>query len=73
MAGHPHHVEVRQVPSPAIVLQGLLDIDAELVLLEPGGDVGMGLGVDVRVDPQGHPGLKLQAPGDAVDLLQFLG
>ena len=73
VAGHPHHFEMRQVPGPAIVIQGLLDVDAELVLLEPGGDVGMGLGVDVRIDPQGHPGLYLQAPGDAVDLLQLLG
>ena len=73
VAGHPHHFEVWQVQGPAIVIDGLLDVDAELVLLEPGGDVGMGLGVDVRIDPQGHPGLQLQAPGDAVDLLQLLG
>ena len=73
VAGHPHHLEMRQIPSPAIVSHGLLDVDAELVLLEPGGDVGMGLGVDVRIDPQGHPGLELKASGDAVDLLQFLG
>ena len=73
VAGHPHHLEMRQVPGPAIVLQGLLDVDAELVLLEPRGDVGMGPGIDVRIDPQGHPGLDLQAPGEAVDLLQFLG
>jgi len=33
----------------------------------------MGLGVDVRIDSQGHPGLHLQPAGDAVDLLQFLG
>ncbi len=73
VAGHPHHLEMGQVPGPAIVNQGLLDVDAELVLLEPGGDVGMGLGVDVRVDAQGHPGLELEAAGDAVDLLQLLG
>ena len=73
VAGHPHHLEMRQVPGPAIVMQGLLDVDPELVLLEPGGNVGMGLGVDVRIDPQGHPGLHLQPAGDAVDLLQFLG
>ena len=33
----------------------------------------MGLGVDVRIDSQGHPGLQFQAAGDAVDLLQLLG
>ena len=73
MAGHPHHFEVRQFLGPAIILHGLLDVDAELVLFQPRGDVGMGLGIDVRIDSQGYPGLELQAAGDAVDLLQLLG
>ena len=73
VAGHPQHLQMRQLHGPAVVIQGPLDIDAELILLESGGDIGMGAGVDVRIDPKGHRGLLLDETGDAVDLLQLLG
>jgi hypothetical protein len=44
-----------------------IDVDAELVVLEAGGDVGVGLGVDVGVDAEGNLGLFAEAGGDGID------
>ena len=39
------------------------DVDAELVLAQPGGDVGMGFGKDVGIDAQGKTRFALQLAG----------
>ena len=49
-------LEVGELGGAAIDLAGGLDGDAELVLAEAGGDVGMGFGEDVRVDAEGDLG-----------------
>ena len=45
-------LDMRQFGGTAIQRRRLVDGDTELVLLEAGGDIGMGLRVDIRVDPQ---------------------
>ena len=39
---------------------GERDVDAELVLAEAGGDVGVGLGEDVGIDAEGEAGAALE-------------
>ncbi len=39
---------------------GGVDVDAELVLAEAGGDVGVGVGEDVGVDAEGEAGAELE-------------
>src|SRR6266542_4436440 len=49
------HDEVLQAPRPAEDLARHSDVHSELVVLQAGRDVGMGLRVDVRIDAQGYP------------------
>src|SRR5690606_24803720 len=46
------HFQVRQLCGAHIQGLGFGDGDAELVFFEAGGDVRVGTGVDIRVDPQ---------------------
>ena len=47
------------------------DVDAEFVVAEAGGDVGVGGGVDVWVDAEGDAGGFVVAGGDGADELEF--
>ena len=52
------------IPCCALVdAQGLADVDAELVLAQAGGDVGMRVGEDVGIDAQGEAGDALEFAG----------
>ena len=42
---------------------GGVDVDAEFVFAETGGDVGVGIGEDVRVDAEGEAGAELEGFG----------
>ena len=44
------HLEVRQRGRLGVDFGGQRDVDAELILLQPGGDVRVSAGVDVRID-----------------------
>ncbi len=55
MAAHPLDVQMRERCRTPVGNEGGLDVDPEFVLLETGGDMGMGLGIDIRVDPKGNP------------------
>ena len=46
-------------------------VDAELVLLQTGCDFGMRMGVDIGIDPQGHPRRLLPFGRQPVDDPQF--
>ena len=46
------HLQVVKLGGAGVDRLGLVDGDAELVLFQAGGDIGVGLGVHVRVDPQ---------------------
>ena len=54
-------------------LSGFAGLDAELVLLEPRGDVGVGAGVHVGIDAQRHRRDSMQPFRLASDALQFCG
>ncbi len=55
----------------AIGCQRLTMRDAELVLLQPGGDIGVRGRVHVRVDAQRHGGTLAHLAGNLVDALQL--
>ena len=57
----------------AVEVAGERDVDAELVLAEAGGDVGVGFGEDVGVDAEGEARLFAKgggASGEEVELLR---
>src|ERR1035438_295532 len=51
--------------------QRLTDIDAELVLAQPGRDIGMGLGKDVWVHAQGKASLLFKPGGAGAQQFEF--
>ena len=73
---NPGQAEILQPAGPGIDAFHLLDGDSELILVGPGGDLGVGLGVHVRVhangDARGAAHLRGDG-GDHVDLLRALG
>ena len=52
MAGDSADLEPRQGCGATIQRHRFVEGDTELVAAQPGGNVGVGLGVDVRIDPQ---------------------
>ena len=50
---------------------GGVDVDAELVLAQAGGDVGMGAGVYVRIDADRYRGHDAQGGGDPFQAYQL--
>src|SRR5690606_37009408 len=65
-------LQVRAVAGHASVDVGdVFEIDPELVLALAGGDLGVGLGVDVRIDAHGDRRLAAQLAGDLVDVAKF--
>ena len=50
---------------------GDLDVDAEFVLAEAGGDVGVGFGEDVRVDAKGEAGSLAESFGAGGEEVKF--
>ncbi len=50
---------------------GSFDVDAEFVLAEAGGDVGMGLGEDVGVDAEGEAGADIEGFGAGGEEVEF--
>ena len=64
-------LQVGQGSRLTIGCQRLTVRDAELVLLQPGGDVGVRGGVHVRVDAQRHGGTLAHLAGNLVDAPQL--
>ncbi len=71
MAIHPDDLDVWHRRRLAIDGGGQLDGDAELVLLEAGGNIRMGTGIDIRVDPHRHRCLLAHAARHPVEALQL--
>ncbi len=71
MAVHAAHLEIRQFAGQSIGLRRLGNVDAELVLPQTGGDVGVGVGVHVRVDAQRHGGGHAELPGHPAQAMQL--
>src|SRR5690606_26850404 len=57
----------------AVEVQRVGKGDAELVALEAGGDVGVGLRVDVRIDAQRDRRLLAEFAGDRVQVVELGG
>ena len=60
-----------QVARPREAGRRLVDVDTELVTAPSGGDVGVGAGVDVGIDPDRHRRPLSPLHGDLVQQLQF--
>jgi len=73
VAVHAEHLEVRQAGGACVHRLGVGDGDAELVFLEPGGNVRVGTGVDVGVHPQRDGGAHALFGGDFLQALQLVG
>ena len=67
----PAILHVRQALRQVQHIVHLLVIDAELVLREAGGDAGMRVRPDIRVDAQAHRGHAAHLPRQFVDDLQL--
>ena len=65
-------LDVREGFCRLVILERLLDGNAEFVLFEARGDVRVGPGIDVRIHAQGDPRLRMHVLGRAVDGLQLL-
>ena len=71
MAIHPDDLDVRHRGRLAIDGWRQLDGNAELVLLEAGGDIGVSTGIDIRIDPYRYPRLLAHAARHPVEALQL--
>ena len=71
MAVDAGDLDAGQAGGAAVEGQGILVGDAELVLLEAGGNIGVGLGIHIGIDPQAQGGLLAQAHGDGVEAVQL--
>jgi len=56
-----------------ISFDGGVEVDSELVLLQPRGYIGVSLRVDIRVNPEGDGGLTAEYSGTRIDGFQLLG
>jgi len=71
MHGDPDHPQVGQAAGQGVGIAGEVDIDAELVLLAPRGDLGVGAGIDIGVDPDGDVGGDAELPRHRVQGLEL--
>ena len=68
-----HHLHVVQGRGPLVYAQGLVGLHPELVLPQAGGDIGVGAGVHVGVDPHRDRGDGPHLPRHPVQNLEFSG
>ena len=73
MAGDAADAKVGQRGGTAVERERVGEGDAELVALEAGGDVRVGLRVDVRIDAQRDRRLLAEFAGDRVQVLELGG
>ena len=71
MAIHPDDLDVRHRGRLAIDGGCQLDGNAELVLLEAGGDIGVSTGIDIRIDPHRDASLLAHAARHPIEALQL--
>ena len=64
MAADAFRLDSGEPGGPAVDLFGKVDVDSEFVFAESGRDVGMGNGIDVRIDPESDGSAALQRDGD---------
>ena len=66
MAVHADDLQMGERQCPLVDFQRAFDIDAELTLFHSRGNIGMGLGIDIRIDPQADRRFLLHSPRDFV-------
>src|SRR5690606_36925928 len=71
VAVHANHIDVRQACGPLVDSEGAVNIDTELVFLQPGGDVRVRARIHVGVHPQGYRRERPHPRGDGIDALQL--
>jgi len=71
MHGNAHDPQVGQAASQRKGLARQVDVDAELVALAAGGDLGMRLGIDIGIDANGDVGLHAELACDRVQRLEL--
>ncbi len=71
MASDPGNPHILEIARPAIHRQSAVHGDAELRSHQPRGDVGVRIGVDVRVDAQCDRRPTPHARGDPIDALEL--
>ena len=64
-------IDVGQAGADAVGRQCVFKCDAELVLFQTGGNIGMGLGVHVRIDSQRHPCSLAHVGRDGIEAMQL--
>ena len=66
MAVDTAYLQVGEGMRLAIERQGIIERDAEFVVLEARRDIGVGFGVDVGIDAQRNGSLAPELPGDFI-------
>ncbi len=72
MAIHTDDFEVGKPGRLEVNLLGIGESDAKLVFLEPGRDVGVGFGIDIRINAKRNACSFTHATGDFIDSVEFL-
>ncbi|MNJ26724.1 hypothetical protein D3C77_212140 [compost metagenome] len=67
------HFQVRQLGGANVHLFGIGDGDTELVFFQTRGDVRVGAGIDVRVDPQRNRRAQAHLGGNHLQAFQLVG
>ena len=68
----PHDLDARKGGGPLIFRHRPFDRNPELRFFHAGGDVGMGLGIDVGIDPQGDRSLSTQSHRHLTDMVELV-
>ncbi len=71
MAVNTLHFEIRHTGGTGIHLWGFGNVDAELVLFQARGNVGMGTGINIRVHPQRNRCLHAELARHGIEPVQF--
>ena len=72
MAVNADHFNVAERKGSLVLFDGAFDIDAKLALFHPGGDVGMGLRVHIRIDPETDGCLLPHPRSHLIQQVEFL-
>ena len=70
---HPDDLDVGERRRSREFFQCPVRADTEFTLFQPRRDIGMSLGVDVRVDPKRHARAQAFSPRHGIDGLEFRG
>ena len=70
---HPDNPDAGEGRRMVECLHRMVRADPEFAFFEAGRNIRMGVGINIRIDPQRHPGLRAHGPRHVVEGLQFRG